>query len=416
MQSRSLPETRNYLQESDSSTYVGLTDHLEHLLEAARPRLSSLARTQGVPLDAIDDVIQETLLEAWRHVDHLRAPDRFEAWLHGICRNICRRWARAQSERRSQSIFPSLEEAQDLQTFDIPDPSVLDPVEELSRQDLTTLLDRALGSLSDENRQLIELCYLVEMPRCEIALHLHLTISALESRLRRARRQLQHVLTGALRADAEAFGLAIGDEQLSGWRESREWCLRCGHRRLYGIFEPLADGRIDFRMRCPTCSHQGYDELISGGHVSLRGLHSFRPARKRVMSDLDTFVRDYHEGWSKCPRCRERRQAFLTSYEQYFTRFLTGLTPPPDAGLCVFLQCPTCGIEALSDACAHVFSHPLIQRFLQQHPRAIRQPQVSTEYTGAPVLQVSFIDLLSASRITAYVHRKTLQILAVLEK
>jgi RNA polymerase sigma-70 factor (ECF subfamily) len=416
MQRRSHQGSRSHLQEGDSSAYVELTDQLEQFLEVARPRLASLARTQGVPIDAIDDVVQDTLLEAWRHVDHLRTPERFEAWLHGICRNVCRRWARAQNEQRSQGIFPSLEEAPNLLEFDIADPSVLDPAEELSRQDLTTLLDKALGSLSDENRQLIELCYLVEMPRSEIALHLRLTISALESRLRRARRQLQHVLTGTLRTDAEAFGLAIGDEQLNGWRESREWCLSCGRHRLYGIFEPLADGRIDLRMRCPACSHQGYDELTSGGHVSLRGLHSFRPARKRVLSDLDTFIRNYHEGWGKCPRCGERRRAFLMSYEQYFSQFLTGLTSPIDAGLCLFLRCSTCGIDALSDACAHVFSHPLIQHFLQQHPRAIRQPQSCTEYAGAPVLQIGFIDLLNASRITAYVHRETLQILAVLEK
>lgn len=416
MQRSSLPGTKSCLQEGNDSAYVALTADLEHLLEAARPRLVHLARMQGVPTDAIDDVVQETLLEAWRHVDHLRAPDRFEAWLHGICRNICRRWARAQSEQRPQGIFPSLEESQDLLVFDIPDPSALDPAEELSRQDLTTLLDRALGSLSDENRQLIELCYLVEMPRPEIALHLRLTISALESRLRRARRQLQQILVGPLRADAEAFGLAMGDEMLCGWRESREWCLSCGRHRLYGIFESLPGGRINFRMRCPTCSHQGHDELISGGHVSLRGLHSFRPARKRVLSDLDTFVRNYHEGWGRCPRCGERRQASLMSYERYFTQFLAGLTPPSGAGLCLFLECPPCDINVMSGAYAHVFSHPLIKRFLQQHPRAISQPQVCTEYAGDPVLGLSFTDLLSASRLTAFVHRETLQILTVFER
>ena len=45
--------------------------------------------------EAADDCVQETLIEAWRHLDQLRAPERFDAWLNGICRNICLRWQRA---------------------------------------------------------------------------------------------------------------------------------------------------------------------------------------------------------------------------------------------------------------------------------------------------------------------------------
>lgn len=300
MQNSSHSETQHCLESCETSASAALLAHLEPLLEAARPRLFQLARRQGVTPDATDDVIQETLFEAWQHLDQLRTPQRFEAWLFGICRNMCRRWARTHRAEWQQGNGLPLEAFRDLLALNIPDASVLDPAEEFSRQDLTALLDRALGFLSEENRQLIELCYLVEMPRPQIALHLHLSISALESRLRRARRQLQQILTGALRAEAEAFGLATGEERLSGWRESREWCLTCGRHHLSGIFEPLANGRINFRMRCPVCSHQGHDELISGGHVVFRGLSSFRPARKRVLSDLDAFVRNYHEGLGLC--------------------------------------------------------------------------------------------------------------------
>src|SRR5215472_7409126 len=51
---------------------------LEQVLSAARPRLLRLAQTRGVTLDAAEDVVQETLIEAWRHLDHLRSPERFD--------------------------------------------------------------------------------------------------------------------------------------------------------------------------------------------------------------------------------------------------------------------------------------------------------------------------------------------------
>lgn len=221
-----------------------VTTNVEDLMAVVRPRLVRFAYVQGITADAADDVVQETLLEAWRHLDQLYSLEHFEAWLHGICRNVCRRWMR---ERGAQTphILP-LEALQETSSFDVADPLPLDPAEALDLQDLQILLDRALGYLSDENRLLIELCYLAEMPQRETALRLGMTIRALESRLYRARRQLQQVLTRELRADAEGFGLTLADEPLVGWHQGREWCWDCGQRCLYGLYKPLPDGRINF--------------------------------------------------------------------------------------------------------------------------------------------------------------------------
>ena len=74
-----------------------LTVDLEQALSAARPRLLRLAQRRGVTPDALDDVVQETLIEAWQHLSHLRSLERFDAWLDGICRNVVLRWARTQA-------------------------------------------------------------------------------------------------------------------------------------------------------------------------------------------------------------------------------------------------------------------------------------------------------------------------------
>lgn len=67
-----------------------LTDQ-DGVLTITRRRLARIARARGMDPQAIDDVIQETLLEAWSHLDRLRSVAGFHPWVDEICRNICRR-------------------------------------------------------------------------------------------------------------------------------------------------------------------------------------------------------------------------------------------------------------------------------------------------------------------------------------
>jgi RNA polymerase sigma factor (sigma-70 family) len=125
--------------------------YLEGALDAARPRLLRLARRHGVSVDAAEDVVQETCIEAWRHLDRLHTPEGIDAWLTSICRHVCRRWARAASvcalrQTPLTTAAPVLADSEPLER-DLPDPLVFDPAEELDHQDLTNLLDHVLGLL-----------------------------------------------------------------------------------------------------------------------------------------------------------------------------------------------------------------------------------------------------------------------------
>jgi DNA-directed RNA polymerase specialized sigma24 family protein len=64
-------------------------------LANARPRLTRLAYLRGISPDDAEDLVQEALLTAWRTIDRLRDPRRFDAWLDGILRNYCRRHVEA---------------------------------------------------------------------------------------------------------------------------------------------------------------------------------------------------------------------------------------------------------------------------------------------------------------------------------
>lgn len=398
----------------DENERCPLASRLEELLVAAQPRLERLARVQGVAPDGVDDVLQETLIEAWQHLEHLRTPERFDAWLNGICRNVCLRWLRMQgTTARRQTSFSALQhEARDGSIGDlleIADPLALDLDEEVSRQDLAVLLDRAMGHLPPRTREALELHYIADLPQREVAQRLGVSTNALEVKLHRARHQLRQVLNGALRAEAESFGLAVDAKQLEGWRETGIWCFICGRQRMIGCFEPLPHGGIDMRLRCPVCSPSSrldhIDIVNTGGVVSLENLRSFRPALKRVIQMVPNFyAKALKTGYQTCPSCRS--PAKLRGIEQYT------FPPPFHKRVGLVLECPQCGdqVSGIISAC---MGDAAIQQFLAQHPRCVLGSEEVVEYQGQEAIRISLADILSNSRLTL-LHSQTLQPLATI--
>jgi len=395
----------------------GLAAQLERRMAAARPRLMRLARAQGLSPDSAEDVVQETLLEAWRHLDRLYDPDAFDAWLGGICRNICRR--RARSDRRlaqRQSSLPRTplgdESALDEWTqLELADSALLDPAEELERQDLEALLDRALGYLPPSARGAVELCYLAGLPQREAAQKLGFTIRALEARLRRARQQLRQVLRAELRAEAEAFGLALdqdtGEDMPVGWRQTRLWCPTCGRQRLDGAFEPLGGEQINLHLRCPGCLH----EVSSWGHVPLGGMCAFRPAYKRVMQHVSAYFQPgLASGWLACLACGAPQPLRIARADELGEHHGNG------PGLMVVLQCVACARHQAEMRVVDVlWSQADMQQFMGQHPRSIAEPETLVEHQGQPAIRVRLTDISSAARLTLLVQPQTLHVLATVQ-
>ena len=96
------PQNTESLQDTANTGAIGhdgpsttLVNDIDATLDSARPRLMRLASLHGIAPDAAEDVVQETLIEAWRHLNQMHTPARFDAWLTGICRNVCLRWIRS---------------------------------------------------------------------------------------------------------------------------------------------------------------------------------------------------------------------------------------------------------------------------------------------------------------------------------
>jgi RNA polymerase sigma-70 factor (ECF subfamily) len=367
-----------------------------------------VARSCGLDDAAAEDTVQETLISAWIHAEQLRSPERLHPWLDQICRNAARATmrrdaARGRHELRTTGARPDAQ-AGDASSAIERIAEEFNVTETLEQADTELLIDRLLGALPPQTRELIELCYLAELTQAEIALRTGLSLSAVEARLHRARRELRRLLNGEYRAEAEDFGLHLDPEQPTGWRQTREWCRLCGATRLLGRFEEMADGRVNLRLRCTKCRFR----INSGGAIELSGRVSFRPAVRRFFDAACGYLQASGSADATrrpCPYCsRPRAMRLVTPDDETARRYHW------DA-LTVFIECVACDVIVDCYPSLVAWSHPEVRTFVKNHPRWVGEPETITTLSGRSVIQMPIRDRIGSARLVLYAHMNTLEIL-----
>lgn len=160
--------------------------------ELAQVRYGRLYRDQGRailayalrrvedPEDAAD-VVAETFLVAWRRLDEVPVGDGGKLWLYAVARRVIANLHRA--ERRRTRLGQRLAESMriELATRPVPAGEVAEAL-------------RAMGELSDDDRELLLLVSWEELSPGEAAKVLGISSLAARSRLHRARRRLRTLL------------------------------------------------------------------------------------------------------------------------------------------------------------------------------------------------------------------------------
>ena len=144
--------------------------------------------------DDAEDVLQETFLKAYTHLADFQGNSRFYTWLVRIAVNEALMKLR---KRRSDKTVPLDEPIDTGEDEMIREIAVWDenPEETYSRDELANILDQAIQSLKPAYRTVFILRDIEEMSIEETAEALNLSISAVKSRLLRARLQLREKLT-----------------------------------------------------------------------------------------------------------------------------------------------------------------------------------------------------------------------------
>ncbi len=171
----------------------------ERFLDLVRPYERSiylLAYSVLKNKEDAEDAAQETVFKAFEHLDQLRSEAMFKSWLLQIAMNE----ARMRLRRDRRHLYESLDEGvQDSKEGDIMPRQFADwreiPSEALENTELRQKLQEALDSLPAHYRQVFLLRDVEHMSEKEAADVLCITISAVKTRLHRARLQLREKLT-----------------------------------------------------------------------------------------------------------------------------------------------------------------------------------------------------------------------------
>src|SRR5919202_570691 len=159
----------------------------ESVLPVERTRLVRLSARLSGDYEAAEDLAQETLLEAWRVRHRLTDPRGYAPWLSAIARNVCLRWARRRGQQPAQ--LSLRDEADEIPALNaqMPPGAAYDVELELERDELATLLDRALALLPAETRTVLVERYVEETPLAEVAAWLRISEGTLAVRLNRGK-------------------------------------------------------------------------------------------------------------------------------------------------------------------------------------------------------------------------------------
>jgi len=181
----------------------GERDAFDTLVKPLRGALLGIAFVRSGDRQDAEDLAQDALTKAWRHIGDLRDPATFAFWLRSILYRECATW-----HRRPQSWPASLAE---LHAKNQLTDRVLPPLAILLRRERDEELRVALRAISEENRTALLMSVWGDCTYQEIADFTGVPLTTVEGRIYRAKAQLRRSLRD--------FGAEVLSEEPRTWRE-----------------------------------------------------------------------------------------------------------------------------------------------------------------------------------------------------
>src|SRR5688572_2383623 len=157
-------------------------------------KIYSLAKHITQNDEDAEDVLQESFLKAYTHLDSFHGDSKFYTWLVRIAVNEALMKLRKRKSDKTVSLDEPQDTGEDIVTREI---AVWedDPEKKYSREELAEILETAVQSLKPSFRTVFVLRDIEELSTEDTAETLGISIPAVKSRLLRARLQLREKLT-----------------------------------------------------------------------------------------------------------------------------------------------------------------------------------------------------------------------------
>lgn len=172
----------------------GDTDALTGLLRRYEGKIFRLALHITQNREDAEDVLQETFLKAFEHLNQFQGNSKFYTWIVRIAVNQALMKLRKRKSDRAVSLDEQLDTGEDTVAREI---AAWDenPEQRYSREELNQILTSAVDELTPIYRAVFVLRDIEELSTEETAEALNLSVPAVKSRLLRARLQLRDKLT-----------------------------------------------------------------------------------------------------------------------------------------------------------------------------------------------------------------------------
>ena len=172
----------------------GDTAAFSALLKRYEAKIFRLAMNITQNREDAEDVLQETFLKAYEHLDQFQGNSKFYTWIVRIAVNQALMKLRKRKSSRAISLDEEIDTGEDTVVREIAawDP---DPEQRYSQDELHTILTEAIDTLAPIYRTVFTLRDVDGLSTEETAEALDLSVPAVKSRLLRARLQLRDKLT-----------------------------------------------------------------------------------------------------------------------------------------------------------------------------------------------------------------------------
>jgi RNA polymerase sigma-70 factor (ECF subfamily) len=171
-----------------------------------RELLAHCYRMLGSVYDA-EDLVQETLVRAWRSYDKFEGRASMRTWLHRIATNACLNALETRTRRplpiglgapNSDPGDPLIEQTEVPWLEPLPDALMNDPATVVTnRESIRLAVVAAMQHLPPRQRAVLILRDVLQLPAAEVAEMLDMTVASVNSALQRARAQLREVTPAA---------------------------------------------------------------------------------------------------------------------------------------------------------------------------------------------------------------------------
>ena len=142
-------------------------EELEEKLWELKGYVTRYLRALGIKDDILDDVVQETMVDAWMHMNQLRDVSLMKSWVRTIAKNTGFRYTK--KIRRKQMWEFSLEAASESAAFKENEVGLCDELWRHVENMELERLDRLLNCLNEREKNIVLLYYVFQHPFTEVA-------------------------------------------------------------------------------------------------------------------------------------------------------------------------------------------------------------------------------------------------------